>query len=93
MSIGAGDLDVPIRAVLSRLADNNAELPPELIGDLQRWLRGYEGTDTEPVLRGFIGRLRMATTDVPRATPIPPRLATERAFKHPMRTTKTLMHR
>lgn len=85
-SIGAGDLDISIRTILSSLADNNVELSQDLVADLRRWLRGYEGTDSEHVLADLIGRLRVSTMAVQPPRPASPaRLTTKRAFKPPHR--------
>lgn len=93
-SIGAGDLDISIQTALSRLAHNNAELPQDVMSELERWLRGYEGTDTEHVLREFVSRLGVSKTEVRQTDPIrSPRLTIERGFKPLTRTAKPLLHR
>lgn len=58
--IGAGELDIAIRTVLSSLGAHKAEVPQEVVADLQDWLRGYAGSAREDTLRVLIAQLRVS---------------------------------
>jgi hypothetical protein len=48
--IGAGELDSAIMDLLVFYANGRAVLPYEFAAPIRAWMRGYEGTESEPIL-------------------------------------------
>lgn len=59
--IGAGELASAINDVLVCYASRDIELRSDLATPLQAWVRGYSGTDNEPILRRLVDRIRLST--------------------------------
>ena len=51
-----------IRDLLSFYANSEAELPRELAPPIRAWIRGYVGSDSEPILRHLYDRISMSVT-------------------------------
>src|ERR1700737_2827843 len=61
--IGAGEQESGIRDLLTFYANNNkAELPCELAAPIRAWIRGYVGSDSEPLLRRLYDRIKVSDT-------------------------------
>ena len=60
--IGAGDQDRAIRDLLTFYANSKLELPYELAGPIRAWIRGYVGSDSEPLLRRLYDRIKVSDT-------------------------------
>jgi hypothetical protein len=61
--IGAGEQEGAIRDLLSFYANSSkAELPCELAGPIRAWIRGYVGSDSEPLLRRLYDRIKVSDT-------------------------------
>jgi hypothetical protein len=58
--IGAGEKATAITDLLTCYASSDAELPDQLAARVHTWIRGYVGTEIEPVLRRLVGRIRVA---------------------------------
>lgn len=61
--IGAGELASAINDVLVCYASKDIELRSDLATPLQAWVRGYCGTDNEPVLRRLLDCIRLSTDE------------------------------
>jgi hypothetical protein len=61
--IGAGEQEGAIRDLLTFYANSSkTELPRELAGPIQAWIRGYVGSDIEPLLRHLYDRITVSDT-------------------------------
>ncbi|MDT5354391.1 MAG: hypothetical protein QOJ56_2923 [Mycobacterium sp.] len=61
--IGAGEQESAIRDLLTFYANNSkAELPCELAAPIRAWIRGYVGSDSEPLLRRLYDRIKVSDT-------------------------------
>ena len=61
--IGAGEQGSAIRDLLTFYANNSkAELPCELAAPIRAWIRGYVGSDSEPLLRRLYDRIKVSDT-------------------------------
>jgi hypothetical protein len=58
--IGTGDFAAAIVDMLHVHERARAELPAALAESVELWLRGYVGSDQEPVLRALVGRIRVS---------------------------------
>ena len=58
--IGAGEYDGAIADLLVFYANGRAALPYEFAAPIRAWIRGYAGTDREPVLLRLYDRLRVS---------------------------------
>src|ERR1700694_5510046 len=58
--IGAGEQESAIRDLLSLYANSDAELPCELAAPIQAWIRGYVGSDSEPLLRHLYDQITVS---------------------------------
>ena len=60
--IGAGEQRSAIIDLLNFYANGEAELPCELAAPIRAWIRGYVGSDSEPLLRRLYGRISVSPT-------------------------------
>ncbi|MDT5362561.1 MAG: hypothetical protein QOC69_4323 [Mycobacterium sp.] len=60
--IGAGEQENAITDLLSFYANSDAELPSELAAPIRAWIRGYTGSDSEPLLRRFYDQITVSAT-------------------------------
>ena len=58
--IGAGEPENAIMDTLAFYARTNSELPVELAVPVRAWIRGYAGSDREPILRRLVAEIRVA---------------------------------
>jgi hypothetical protein len=65
VKIGAGELESAIIELLDGYVRHNAELPSELAAPVRAWIRGYLGSDSEPILRHLLSRLRVSARPQP----------------------------
>jgi hypothetical protein len=61
--IGAGDRDNAIRDLLACFANTQVELRFELAAPIRRWIQGYAGSDSEPILRNVYDRIRVSVAN------------------------------
>ena len=57
IKLGAGELTSAITDLLTFYAGSETPISLELIGALDVWIGGYQGTDVEPVLRRSFDRI------------------------------------
>jgi hypothetical protein len=69
--IGAGEQESAIMDLLAVCARSRAELPPELAASVQTWIRGYAGSDTEPILRRLVDAIQVAVRTHHRSATLP----------------------
>src|SRR6267154_1572030 len=60
--IGAGEQVGAIRDLLTFYASSDAELPCELAAPIRAWIRGYVGSDSEPLLRRLYDQIKVTLT-------------------------------
>jgi hypothetical protein len=60
--IGAGEQESAIRDLLTLYANSDAELPCELAPPIRAWIRGYVGSDSEPLLRRLYEQITVSAT-------------------------------
>jgi len=60
--IGAGEQVGAIRDLLTFYASSDAELPCELAAPIRAWIRGYVGSDSEPLLRRLYDQIKVTVT-------------------------------
>jgi hypothetical protein len=60
--IGAGEQESAIGDLLTFYANSNAELPCELAAPIRAWIRGYVGSDSEPLLRSLYDQINVSVT-------------------------------
>jgi hypothetical protein len=60
--IGAGEYDTAIADLLVFYANRRVALPYEFAAPIRAWIRGYAGTDREPVLLRLYDRIRVSVT-------------------------------
>jgi hypothetical protein len=58
--IGAGEHGNAIRELLALYANTRSELPCELATPLQAWIRGYAGSESEPILQHMYDRISVS---------------------------------
>jgi hypothetical protein len=69
--IGAGEYDRAITDLLVFYADRRAAgLPYEFAAPIRSWIRGYAGTDREPVLLRLYDRINVSVMTYEGSTPI-----------------------
>jgi hypothetical protein len=58
--IGAGERYKAIRELLASFANTQAEMPFELAAPTRKWIQGYAGSDSEPILRNVYDRIQLS---------------------------------
>jgi hypothetical protein len=89
--IGAGEQEGAIRDLLTFYANNSkAELPCELAAPIRAWIRGYVGSDSEPLLRRLYDRIKVSdTTQVAQTSTFTRRRLVGKRSDHAMRARST----
>lgn len=61
--IGAGEQGSAIKDLLIFYSNTDTELPCELAARIRAWIQGYEGSDSEPILRRMYDRISVSVTN------------------------------
>jgi len=70
--IGAGEQDSAIMDVLAIYENTEAELPFELAAPIRKWIEGYAGSDSEPILLDIYDRIRVSVASISGSQPPEP---------------------